>query len=221
MTLDLGVLISGRGSNLQAILDAIAAGKLDARVRLVISNRPGAPGLHRAALAGVPTAVISHKDHPDRASFDAAVVEALGQAGASWVVLAGFMRIVTTVLLDAYPGRVINIHPSLLPAFPGVSAQAQALAHGVRITGCTVHLVDDGTDTGPILAQAAVPVLPDDTEEGLSARILAREHELLVHVLAAIAAGNLTVHPPASPSGWPRVELVGVNGALGVERTDG
>ncbi|MDC3952719.1 phosphoribosylglycinamide formyltransferase [Polyangium jinanense] len=220
MTLDLGVLISGRGSNLQAILDAIAAGKLDARVRLVISNRPSAQGLDRAREAGVPTVVISHKDHPDRASFDAALVAALQQAGASWVVLAGFMRIVTSVLLDAFPGRVINIHPSLLPAFPGVSAQAQALAHGVRITGCTVHLVDVGTDTGPILAQAAVPVLPDDTEERLSTRILAREHALLVHVLAAIAAGHLTVHPPATAAARPRVELVGVPGALGVEATD-
>ncbi|MDC0740036.1 phosphoribosylglycinamide formyltransferase [Polyangium mundeleinium] len=220
MTLDLGVLISGRGSNLQAILDAIAAGKLDARVRLVISNRPGAPGLDRAREAGVPTAVISHKDHPDRASFDAALVDALRQAGASWVVLAGFMRIVTSVLLDAFPGRVINIHPSLLPAFPGVSAQAQALAHGVRITGCTVHLVDAGTDTGPILAQAAVPVLPDDTEERLSERILAREHALLVYVLAAIAAGNLTVHPPTTVASRARVELVGVPGALGVETTN-
>ncbi|MDI1447338.1 phosphoribosylglycinamide formyltransferase [Polyangium sp. 6x1] len=220
MTLDLGVLISGRGSNLQAILDAIAAGTLDARVRLVISNRPGAPGLLRAQEAGVPTAVINHKDHADRASFDAALVDALRQGGASWVVLAGFMRIVTNVLLDAFPGRVVNVHPSLLPAFPGVSAQAQALAHGVRITGCTVHLVDPGTDTGPILAQAAVPVLPDDTEERLSARILAREHELLLHVLAAIAAGNLRVHPPASPATRSRVELLGVPGALGVETTN-
>ncbi|MRG94124.1 phosphoribosylglycinamide formyltransferase [Polyangium spumosum] len=216
MTLDLGVLISGRGSNLQAILDAIAAGKLDARVRLVISNRPGAPGLRRAEEAGAPTAVISHKDHPDRASFDAALVTALQQAGVTWVVLAGFMRIVTSVLLDAFPGRVINIHPSLLPAFPGVSAQGQALAHGVRITGCTVHLVDAGTDTGPILAQAAVPVLPDDTEERLSARILAREHELLVHVLSAIAAEKFAVRPSATPSGPSRVELVGVPSALGV-----
>ncbi len=220
MTLDLGVLISGRGSNLQAILDAIAKGELDARVRIVISNRAGAPGLARAEAAGVPTKVLSHKDHPDRASFDAALARELGQAGATWVVLAGFMRIVTDVLLDAFPGRVLNIHPSLLPAFPGVSAQAQALAHGVRITGCTVHLVDAGTDTGPILAQAAVPVQVGDTEESLSARILAREHELLVHVLAAIAAGNLTVLPAAAPSGRPRVELAGASFALGVEATN-
>jgi len=190
MTLDLGVLISGRGSNLQAILDAIADGRLDARVRTVISNRASAPGLARATQAGVPTRVLSHKDYPDRQSFDAALVAALREAGVAWVVLAGFMRIVTNVLLDAFPSHVINIHPSLLPAFPGVSAQAQALAHGVKISGCTVHLVDPGTDTGPILAQAAVPVLEGDTEESLSERILEREHTLLVHVLAAIAAGK-------------------------------
>lgn len=216
MTLDLGVLISGRGSNLQAILDAIAAGRLDARVRVVISNRAGAEGLERAARAGVPTRVLSHKDFPDRPSFDAALAAELSSAGASWVVLAGFMRIVTSALLDAFPGRVVNVHPSLLPAFPGVSAQAQALAHGVRITGCTVHLVDAGTDTGPILAQAAVPVLEGDTEERLSARILAREHELLVSVLAAIAAGGLSVIPAASSSERPRFELRGVDAALGV-----
>lgn len=191
MTLDLGVLISGRGSNLQAILDAIADGRLDATVRLVVSNKPGVLGLARAEAAGVPTKVLSHKDYPDRASFDAAMVAALAPAGVQWIVLAGFMRIVTNVLLDAFPSRVINIHPSLLPSFPGVSAQAQALARGVRISGCTVHLVDSGTDTGPILGQAAVPVLAGDTEETLSERILVREHQLLVHVLSAISTGNL------------------------------
>jgi phosphoribosylglycinamide formyltransferase-1 len=212
MTLDLGVLISGRGSNLQAILDAIAQGKLDARVRVVISNRAGALGLERAKQAGVPTRVLSHKDYADRQAFDAALVDALRDAGASWVVLAGFMRIVTSVLLDAFANRVINIHPSLLPAFPGVSAQAQALAHGVKISGCTVHLVDPGTDTGPILAQAAVPVLETDTEESLSERILAHEHTLLVHVLSAIAADKLVVD--RSPAGRPRARLDGEAFAL-------
>lgn len=207
MTLDLGVLISGRGSNLQAILDAIAEGRLDARVRVVISNRASALGLERAKQAGVPTRVLSHKDYADRQAFDAALVEALREAGASWVVLAGFMRIITSVLLDAFPNRVINIHPSLLPAFPGVSAQAQALAHGVKISGCTVHLVDPGTDTGPILAQAAVPVVETDTEESLSERILAREHDLLVHVLSAIAAEKLVVD--RSAAGSPRARLDG------------
>ena len=216
MPLDIGVLISGRGSNLQAILDAIAAGTLDARVRLVISNRPGAQGLARAEAFGVPTCVVSHKDFDSRQAFDAAMVDALRSKGASWIVLAGFMRIVTPVLLDAFPYRVINIHPSLLPAFPGVSAQAAALAHGVRIAGCTVHLVDSGTDTGPILAQAAVPVLDDDTEASLSERILCREHELLVHVLSAIARGKLVVEPRHGDVRI-RARLGGLPAALGVE----
>jgi phosphoribosylglycinamide formyltransferase-1 len=193
MPLDLGVLISGRGSNLQAILDAISTRELDARVRLVISNRPGVQGLARAEAAGVPTCVVNHKDFASRQAFDAAMVETLRQHDVSWIVLAGFMRIVTPVLLDAFPHRVINIHPSLLPAFPGVNAQAAALAYGVRIAGCTVHLVDSGTDTGPILAQAAVDVLDGDTEESLSARILHREHELLVRVLRAIAQDKLAL----------------------------
>lgn len=211
MTLDLGVLISGRGSNLQAILDAIAAGKLDARVRLVVSNKAGAQGLLRAERAGVPTKVLGHKEYPDRASYDAALVQTLQEAGVTWIVLAGFMRIVTRVLLDAFPSRVLNIHPSLLPSFPGVNAQAQALSHGARISGCTVHLVDEGTDTGPILAQAAVPVLDGDTEERLSERILVREHELLVHVLRSIAEGKLLNPADARP------RLSGVPTALGVE----
>jgi len=217
MPLDLGVLISGRGSNLQAILDAIAEGRLDARVRLCVSNKPGVLGLERAEKAGVPTRVLSHKDYPDRPSYDAALAKALAEAGVTWVVLAGFMRIVTSVLLDAFPGRVINIHPSLLPAFPGVSAQAQALAHGARISGCTVHLVDTGTDTGPILAQAAVPVFPADTEESLSERILGREHELLVHVLSSIAAGKLVIERSKAPGEKDRAWLEGVPTALGVE----
>lgn len=213
MPLDLGVLISGRGSNLQAILDAIDAGQLDARVRLVISNRPGVQGLVRAEAAGVPTCVVNHKDFASRQAFDAAMVEALRRHDVSWVVLAGFMRIVTPVLLDAFPHRVINIHPSLLPAFPGVNAQAAALAYGVRIAGCTVHLVDAGTDTGTILAQAAVDVLDGDTEESLSARILCREHELLVHVLRAIAQDKLVVE---THEGKPRARLSGWRLSLGV-----
>lgn len=191
--LDLGVLISGRGTNLQAILDAIAEGSLAARVRVVISNRPDAQGLERAAKAGVPTRVIPHRAFPDRPSYDAALVDALNEAGARAVVLAGFMRILSPVLLDAFPHRVINIHPSLLPAFPGVDAQAQALAYGVKVTGCTVHLVDAGTDTGPIIAQATVPVLDGDTRDTLAERILVEEHKTLLYALRAIAAGRLEV----------------------------
>lgn len=215
-TLDLGVLISGRGSNLQAILDAIAAGQLDARVRLVVSNRPDVEGLARAERAGVPTCVISHKDFKDRAGFDAAVATALAEAGATWVVLAGFMRLLTSTLLDAFPHRVINIHPSLLPAFPGVDAQQQALAHGVRITGCTVHLVDAGTDTGPILAQAAVPVLDGDDREALAARVLGFEHALLVRVLSWVAEGRLEVSPSEVPGGRAHAKIAGVTPALGL-----
>ncbi len=215
MPLDLGVLISGRGSNLQAILDATASGRLDARVRLVISNRAGVQGLARAEAAGVPTCVVNHKDFATRQDFDAAMVDTLRKHDVSWVVLAGFMRIVTPVLLDAFPYRVVNIHPSLLPAFPGVNAQAAALAHGARISGCTVHLVDAGTDTGPILGQAAVPVLHGDTEASLSERILQREHELLVHVLSAIAQDKLVVEVVNNK---PLARLVDVPMALGVEQ---
>jgi phosphoribosylglycinamide formyltransferase 1 len=195
--MDLGVLISGRGSNLGAVLDAIASGSLAARARIVISNKAGAAGLDRARAAGVPTKVIPHGDYPDRPSFDAAVVAALREATVSCVVLAGFMRIVTPVLLDAFPYRVVNIHPSLLPAFPGVDAQAQAIAYGARITGCTVHLVDAGTDTGPILAQAAVPILPGDDRDALAARILTQEHALLVRALGWIAEGRVEIEPAA------------------------
>jgi len=203
---DLGVLISGRGSNLQAILDAVADKRLDARVRLVLSNKAKAQGLERAAEAGVPTTVLSHLEFPDRESFDAALVERLQQAGVEWVVLAGFMRIVTPVFLDAFPNRVINIHPSLLPSFPGVDAQAQALAYGVRVSGCTVHLVNEGVDAGPILAQAAVAVRQHDTRDELAARILQEEHRLLVETLQTIAHGGLAIEAPAEGE-RPRVRL--------------
>lgn len=216
MTIDLGVLISGRGSNLEAILDAVAQGSLDARVRVVISNKAGAGGLEIARAAGVPTVVIPHGEHPDRASFDAAVVSALREAGVACVVLAGFMRIVTPVLLDAFPHRVVNIHPSLLPAFPGVDAQAQALAYGARITGCTVHLVDAGTDTGPVLAQAAVPVLDGDDRDTLAARILVREHELLVRALGWLAQGLVEIEPGAAGK-RPIVRVRGAATAVGIE----
>ena len=214
--MDLGVLISGRGSNLEAILDAVAKGALDARVRVVISNKAGAGGLEIARAAGVPTAVIPHGEHPDRASFDAAVVAALRGAGVACVVLAGFMRLVTPVLLSAFPYRVVNIHPSLLPAFPGVDAQAQALAYGARITGCTVHLVDAGTDTGPVLAQAAVPVLEGDDRDTLAARILVREHELLVRALGWLAQGLVEIEPGAAGK-RPIVRVRGAATALGLE----
>jgi phosphoribosylglycinamide formyltransferase-1 len=196
----LGILVSGSGTNLQAILDARRAGALEAEVSLVISNQSEVRALDRAREAGVPTRVISHRDFADRNLFDAELVEALRHAGATHVVLAGFMRVLTAVLLDAFPWRVVNIHPALLPAFPGIHAQRQALAYGVKVSGCTVHFVDGGTDTGPIIAQAVVPVLERDTEETLSARILAEEHRLLVAALAAIADGDVTVVPGADGS---------------------
>lgn len=191
--LDLGVLVSGSGTNLQSVLDAIARGALKARVRVVLSNKPGAFALERAKLAGVPAEVISHKAFASREAFDLALVERLHTHRVDTVLLAGFMRVLTPVLLDAFPQRVVNIHPSLLPAFPGVDAQAQALSYGVKMAGCTVHFVDAGTDTGPIIAQAAVPVLDDDTAETLRDRILAQEHTLLPTVLQWLSEGRIQV----------------------------
>ena len=213
----LGVLASGSGTNLQAVLDAIAAGKLDARIAVVVSNIPGAGALDRARAAGVEAVVMDHTRHADRRSFDAAVVDVLRARGVEWVVLAGFMRLLTDVLLDAFPMHVVNIHPALLPSFPGVHAQRQALAYGVRVTGCTVHLVDRGTDTGPIVAQAAVPVRDGDDEETLRLRILKREHELLPRVLQWIAEGRMVVEPAGPAALRPKVRLRGVEGAVGVD----
>jgi phosphoribosylglycinamide formyltransferase-1 len=189
--LKLGILASGSGSNLQAILDAIADGRLNADPRIVIVNIPGAKALERAHNAGVKTALIAHREFPDRASFDTALTEALNRAGAEWVVLAGFMRVLTPGFIARHHRRIINIHPALLPAFPGVHAQAQALAYGAKISGCTVHFVDEGVDCGPIIAQRAVSVEDDDTVESLTARILREEHKLFVQVLQWLAADRI------------------------------
>jgi phosphoribosylglycinamide formyltransferase-1 len=205
----LGVLVSGSGTNLQAILDAIAARTLDARVAVVVSNVETAGALTRARTAGVETVVVDHERFDDRSVFDEAVAEVMRDRGVEAVVLAGFMRLVTSVLLDAFPMRVINVHPALLPAFPGVHAQRQALEYGVRVSGCTVHFVDSGTDTGPIIAQAVVPVQDGDDEDTLRARILAREHELLPNVLQWIAEGRVSVEPPSKPGGRARVRVRG------------
>ena len=190
---NLGVLISGRGSNLGAILAAVASGQIPARVSVVVSNKAGVGGLDRAREAGVPTRVVPHGDYPDRASFDAALVAALREAKVELVVLAGFMRLLTPTFLDAFPDRVVNIHPALLPAFPGVDAQTQALAYGARITGCTVHFVDAGTDTGPIIAQTAVPIFDGDDHDALALRLLREEHALLVRAIRWIAEGRVEV----------------------------
>lgn len=209
--LALGVLASGSGTNLEAVLQAIEAGELSAEVRVVVVNVATAGALSRARRRGISTVVLEHKAYADRRAFDAAVVEVLRRHGVAWVVLAGFMRIVTEVLLDAFPHRVVNVHPSLLPAFPGVDAQAQAFAYGVRVTGCTVHLVDAGMDTGPILAQTPVLVADDDDVATLRARILAAEHALLPRVLSWIADGRIDVVTPEPTSGntsRPRVRIL-------------
>jgi phosphoribosylglycinamide formyltransferase-1 len=179
----LAVLVSGSGTNLQAILDATREGRLGAEVAVVVSNRAGVPALERARGAGVEALVVGHKAFASREAYDAELVRLLRARGIELVVLAGFMRIVTPVLLEAFPDRVVNVHPSLLPAFPGLEAQRQALEAGAAVAGCTVHLVDGGMDTGPILAQAAVPVHGTDDVEALRARILAEEHRLLPEVL--------------------------------------
>jgi phosphoribosylglycinamide formyltransferase 1 len=189
----LGVLVSGSGTNLQAILDAVRERTLDARVAVVVSNVPDAKALDRARSAGVATVVVDHNGFADRSAFDAAVVRVLRERGVELVVLGGFMRLLTPVLLDAFPMRIINVHPALLPAFPGVRGQRQALEYGVRVAGCTVHFVDRGTDTGPIIAQATVPVLDDDDEATLTARILEQEHDLLPRVIQWIAEGRVTL----------------------------
>ncbi len=191
--LALGVLVSGSGTNLQAILDAIQDGSLDAMIRLVVSNKADAYALTRAERAGVQTKTIPHKSFDSREAFDQAVVDSLRDAGVDWIVLAGFMRLITPVFLRAFPWRVINIHPALLPAFPGVRAAEQAVAYGVKISGCTVHLVDEGTDTGPIIAQRTVIVHEGDSADTLQARIHEQEHQILVEVLRWIASDRVTV----------------------------
>jgi phosphoribosylglycinamide formyltransferase-1 len=187
----LAILLSGRGSNFLAIHDAIVRGELRAEIACVISNVAGAPGLSIARAAGVPALVVSHKDHPDRESFDQALSARLEQHGVELVALAGFMRILSRGFAERWVGRLINIHPSLLPAFKGLHVERQALAAGVRVSGCTVHLVIPDLDAGPIIAQAAVPVLPDDTEETLSARIRRQEHRLYPTVVRWFGEGRV------------------------------
>jgi phosphoribosylglycinamide formyltransferase 1 len=193
VSLSLGVLVSGSGSNLQAILDAVRAGQLKADVRIVVSNRPGVRALLRAKEAGVEALVVDHREFATRESFDARLVAELKLRGVEWLALAGFMRVITPVLLEAFRDRIVNIHPSLLPAFPGVDSQTQAFRYGVKVAGCTVHFVDQGVDSGPIIAQRAVPVLETDDEESLRCRILAQEHELFPEVLQAISEDRVRV----------------------------
>jgi phosphoribosylglycinamide formyltransferase-1 len=189
----IGVLISGRGSNLQALIDAIEEQRLPARIAVVISNREDAGGLARASAAGVDTLVIDHRAFPTREAFDRAVAGELRARGVSLVCLAGFMRLIGAPLLDAFPNAILNVHPSLLPAFPGVNAQRQALEHGVKVAGASVHLVTAELDGGPIVLQAAVAVRDDDTPETLAARILIEEHRIYPEAVRIVLAGGWTI----------------------------
>jgi phosphoribosylglycinamide formyltransferase-1 len=176
----LGILVSGRGSNMVALLEGVRSGRIPAEIGVVVSNKPSAPALEKARSFGVPTAVVPQKEFRgrDREEHDRAVQAKLDEAGVEAICLAGYMRILSPWLVEHYRHRILNIHPSLLPAFPGLHGQRQALEYGVRVTGCTVHMVDAELDHGPIIVQAAVPVLPEDTEESLSARILEQEHRI-------------------------------------------
>jgi phosphoribosylglycinamide formyltransferase-1 len=204
----LGVLISGSGTNLQAIIDAIVRGNLKAEVRIVISNRPDAQGLERARRHGIETAVIEHRKFTSREDFDRALLAALRERSVELVALAGFMRLLSRVMLDAFPGRIMNIHNSLLPSFPGIHGPKDAIEYGVKIAGCSVFFVTPGVDVGPVIIQAAVPVLPGDDEERLAARILQQEHRIFPHAISLFQQGRLEIQgrrvivkgDPAQPS---------------------
>jgi len=191
--LRLAVLASGGGTNLQSIIDQSRQGLLNAEIHLVISNNPGAGALTRATQAGIKTACINHREFDSRESFDQQVIATLQAAQIDLVVLAGFMRIISAPFLQAFPQKIINIHPSLLPAFPGLHVQQKAIDYGAKFSGCTVHFVDDGVDTGPIIVQSVVPVHPEDTEESLAARILEQEHKIYPQSIQWIAEGRVKI----------------------------
>ena len=191
--LPIGVLISGSGTNLQSIIDAIEAQALDARIAVVVSNKADAYGLARAQKHNIDTAVLEHKSFPSREAYDQAVMDILQRCGVELVVLAGFMRLLSPLFIKAYSNRIMNIHPALLPAFPGLHVQKKALEHGVRFSGCTVHFVNDECDDGPIIMQAVVPVFPDDDESALAARILKQEHRIYPRAIQLYAQGRLHV----------------------------
>jgi phosphoribosylglycinamide formyltransferase-1 len=191
--LRLGALASGRGSNLQAIIDAIDAGRCPARVAVVVSDRKDAGALDRARRAGLPAVHVDPLSHPDRSAFDAAVTAVLAEHGVELVCLAGYMRLLSKEFIAAWRNRILNVHPALLPAFPGLHAQRQALDHGAKVSGATIHFVDEGMDTGPIVLQAAVAVGEDDTETTLAARILTEEHRLYPEAIRLYAEGRLAI----------------------------
>ncbi|SHI74453.1 formyltetrahydrofolate-dependent phosphoribosylglycinamide formyltransferase [Malonomonas rubra DSM 5091] len=191
--LKLGVLASGGGTNLQSIIDQCQQQQIDAEIVLVLCNNPGAGALDRAEKAGLPNTCINHRDFEAREAFDEAVVAALQEAGVELVVLAGFMRIISEVFVAAFPNRIINIHPALLPSFPGLHVQKKAIEYGARFSGCTVHFVDTGVDTGPIIMQAVVPILDEDTEDSLAARILQQEHKIYPRAIQLIAEDRIKI----------------------------
>lgn len=191
--LRIGVLISGSGSNLQALIDAVAVGTLDAEIGVVVSSRPDAYGLRRAQAAGIPTVALNRDVYADRTAADERIVAALKEHGCSYVIMAGYMRMVTPVVLDAYPNRVVNLHPALLPAFQGAHAIDEAFERGVKVTGVTVHFANEEYDRGPIIAQRAVEVAEGDTLEALEARIHEVEHRVLPEVVQWIAEGRVSV----------------------------
>ncbi len=190
---NVGILISGRGSNMVALLDAMDKGLLSARCALVISNVPDAPGLALASARGVQTMVINHKESRSREEHDVRMVTALVSAGVEIVCLAGYMRLLSPIFIRSFQNRILNIHPALLPAFPGLHVQQQAILHGARFSGCTVHFVDEECDHGPIILQAVVPIMPGDTEETLSARILRYEHRLYPEALRLVCEERVRV----------------------------
>ena len=189
----IGVLISGRGTNLQALIDAVADGRLNATITVVIANDAAAAGLERARQAGIEALAVSHRGWPSRDDFDRELVRELQSRGVTLVCLAGFMRVLGPALLQAFPRAILNIHPSLLPAFPGVDAQRQAFEHGVKVTGVTVHLVDAVLDSGPIVLQRAVPVHDDDTRDTLAARILVEEHRIFPEAVQLVLDGGWAI----------------------------
>jgi phosphoribosylglycinamide formyltransferase 1 len=191
--LKIGVLVSGRGSNLQAIIDAVSSKKIKAEIAVVISNVPGAAALERAMKHGIKAVVIDGREHSDRSSYDKQVIKTLEENKVGLVCLAGYMKLLSPELVQHFRGHIMNIHPALLPAFPGLHVQRKALEYGVKFSGCTVHFVDEGCDTGPIIIQAVVPVLDDDTEESLSARILNEEHRIYPEAVRLFSEGKLKI----------------------------
>jgi phosphoribosylglycinamide formyltransferase-1 len=191
--LKLGILISGNGSNLQSIIDHIEKGSLKTIIKIVISNNPEAYGITRAKKHGIPVVVLKNGDFKNKEEFDLELIRILKNNSVDLVILAGFMRIITKTFLKAYPYKIMNIHPALLPSFPGIHGQKQALEYGVKLSGCTVHFVDEGVDTGPIIMQSAVQVFDDDTEETLAARILKEEHRIYPQAIQFFAEGKIEI----------------------------